>query len=61
MRLGMIDTSRRDEVVKLREAGLTYAEIGRRWGITHKRARQLAKEKPTRKPDLYSRVMLTTQ
>lgn len=55
--------SRRNEVVKLRNAGLSYAEIGRRLGISHERARQIFKgrnpAKP-RKPTLDSRVMLTT-
>ncbi len=54
-------TSRRDEVVKLRESGLTYAEIGRRLGISRERVRQIIKVKPPReKPDLDSKVMLTT-
>ena len=57
--------ARRDEVVKLREAGLSYAEIGRRLGITRERVRQLAQPKPTpkptpKKPDLDSKVMLRT-
>ncbi|MBA7466759.1 hypothetical protein ES707_01949 [subsurface metagenome] len=52
--------ARRDEVVKLREAGLTYAEIGRRFGISKERVRQILKGKPTQKPDLNSKVMLTT-
>jgi len=51
--------SRRDEVVKLRQADLTYAEIGRRLGISREGVRQLAKPKPTpKKPDLDSKVML---
>ncbi|MBA7635469.1 hypothetical protein ES703_43073 [subsurface metagenome] len=53
-------TSRRDEVVKLREASLTYAEIGRRLGISKERVRQIVKPKPRpQKPDLQSKVMLT--
>jgi excisionase family DNA binding protein len=56
-------SSRRNEVVKLRNAGLSYAEIGRRLGISHERSRQIFKgrnpAKP-RKPSLDSRVMLTT-
>ncbi len=39
-------TSNRDEVVKLRETGLNYAEIGRRVGITRERVRQILNEKP---------------
>lgn len=52
----------RDEVVKLREPGLSYAEIGRRLGITKERVRQILKGNPGRqkKPDLQSRLMLTT-
>jgi len=57
----VVTTSRRAEVVKLRETGLTYAEIGRRLGITRERARQIFKGKPgLQKPDLDSKVMLTT-
>jgi len=41
-------TSRRDEVVRLKKAGLNYAEIGRRLGISRERARQL--DKPERPP-----------
>ena len=52
-------TSRRDEVVKLRETGLTYAEIGSRLGISKERVRQILKGKPTlQKPNLDSKVML---
>ena len=52
----------RDEIVKqLRETGLTYAEIGRRLGISRERVRQIDKGKPNRrKPALDSKVMLTT-
>ena len=54
-------TSRRHEVVKLKETGLAYAEIGRRLGITRERVRQILKGIPApQKPDLHSRVMLTT-
>ncbi|GAH85612.1 unnamed protein product, partial [marine sediment metagenome] len=54
-------SSRRDEVVKLRETGLTYAEIGGRFGISKERVRQILKGIPSRqKPDLDSKVMLTT-
>ena len=50
-----------DEVVKLRGTGLTYAEIGRRFGISRERVRQILKGKPTtQKPDLKSKIMLTT-
>jgi len=47
-----------ERVINLRKAGLTYAEIGRRLGITKERARQIAegvaapKKKPPRnEPD----------
>lgn len=48
--------SRRDEVVKLWEAGLSYAEIGRRTGISRERVRQIVsgnmrKTKAKKKPD----------
>ncbi len=53
--------TRRDEIVKLREAGLTYAAIGSRFGISKERVRQILKGNPGRqKPDLQSKVMLTT-
>lgn len=46
-------SERRDEAVKLRETGLTYAEIGRKFGICRERVRQILKGKPTpQKPDL---------
>jgi len=54
--------SRRDEVVKLKNAGLSYDEIGRRLGMSRERARQILvgnRNRP-KKPDLNSRVMLTT-
>jgi len=37
--------SRRDEMVKLKEAGLSYAEIGRRLGISRERVRQIVSNK----------------
>lgn len=58
----MVTTSRRAEVVRLRETGLTYAEIGRRVGISKERVRQILKPKPRpQRPDLNSKVMLTTR
>ena len=49
----------RHEAVKLKEAGLSYRKIGRRWGISGERVRQIIKGKPTRdKPSLDSKVML---
>jgi excisionase family DNA binding protein len=38
--------SRRDELVVLKEAGLSYAEIGRRLGISRERVRQIVTNKP---------------
>lgn len=57
-----LTTSRRDEVVEMKEAGITNnAEIGRRLGISRERVRQIVKGEPGRqKPDLQSKVMLTT-
>jgi len=51
----MSNISRRDSVTKLVEAGLSYAEIGRRLGITRERVRQIVKPKPEKQ----SGVMLT--
>lgn len=59
---GMAAGSRRDEVVKLKNAGLSYNEIGRRLGMSGERARQIlmgSRSRP-KKPDLNSRAMLTT-
>ena len=53
-----MNTSRHEQVTSLRKAGLTYAEIGRRLGITRERARQIAegvsaskKKTPHNEPD----------
>jgi excisionase family DNA binding protein len=59
---GMVAASRRDEIVKLREVGLSYAEIGRSLGMSGERARQILignRSRP-KKPNLNSRAMLTT-
>ena len=59
--LAMQTTSRRDEIANLREAGLSYAKIGRRLDISGERVRQIVKgNPPLKKPDLQSKVMLTT-
>ena len=56
----MFNISRHDEVAKLIETGLSYAEIARRLGISRERVRQIAKQKPKpKKPDLSSDTMLT--
>jgi excisionase family DNA binding protein len=61
--LERLNTSRRAQVTSLRKAGLTYAEIGRKLGLTRERVRQIdkgettAKKKPERdNPD----ALLTT-
>jgi len=40
--------ARRDEIVKLRKAGQTYPQIGKRFGISKQRVMQILKEKPAR-------------
>ena len=54
--------SRRDEVIKLRKAGVSYAEIGRRLGVSRERVGQIVKGNPAkpRKPALDFEVMLGT-
>jgi excisionase family DNA binding protein len=56
-------TSRRDEIIRLRKEDLTYAEIGRRFGITKERVRQILTPKLRKpaleKPTLRLKVMLT--
>lgn len=48
----------------MRETGLTYAEIGRRLGITRERVRQIfmrvSRVSTKKKPSLDSKAMLTT-
>lgn len=53
--------TRYNDVVKLRETSLSYAEIGRRLGISRERARQIATGKPKRvpQPKIMLKVMLT--
>lgn len=51
---------RHDEAIKLRETGLTYAEIGRRLGISRERVRQIVKGTP-HKRDIGPKVMLMTR
>ena len=53
-------SSRREQVMSWRKAGLTYAEIGRRLGVTKERVRQIDKGIASpRKPRLEFDVMLT--
>lgn len=42
--------ARHHDIVKLRETGLSYAEIGRRLGISRQRVWLIAKGKPKRIP-----------
>jgi len=52
--------SRRDEMVKLRKAGQTYEKIGRRFGISKQRVRQILQEnRVPQKPAIVA--MLTTR
>lgn len=50
---------RRAEIIRLKETGLTYIQIGRIFGISKERARQIIKGNPCIKPRS-SQVMLTT-
>jgi len=43
------NNSRYEQVTSLRKAGLTYAEIGRKLGLTRERVRQIAKAEPKAK------------
>ena len=36
--------ARRQQIASMKKAGLTYAEIGRRWGLSRERIRQIDKE-----------------
>ena len=47
--LERVNSSRNEQIISLRESGLTYAEIGRRLGLTRERVRQIAKGKSTTK------------
>ena len=44
-----VANSRRDEIIELRKSGQTYAEIGRRFGLSRERVRQIFKGKPAPK------------
>lgn len=57
---GRRNDEQRREVHRLRRMGLTYAEIGRRCGVSRERVRQLATVNPPRqKLELMSRPTLT--
>lgn len=59
--LEKLKDSRRQQVTSFRKAGLTYAEIGRRLGITRERVRRIDKEiRASKKPKMESALMLTT-
>jgi len=58
---GKSGMTQRDEAVKLRESGLTYAEVGRKLGISKQRAWGIIKEKPEQKPAPDSNGMLTAR
>jgi excisionase family DNA binding protein len=47
--LEKLGSSRRAQVTSLRKDGLTYAEIGRKLGLTRERVRQIAKAETTAK------------
>jgi len=49
---------RHDEAIKLKEAGFTYAEIGRKWGVSKQRAKQIMDDNPS-KPGPESSPLLT--
>lgn len=51
---------RREQVIKLRKAGLSYAAIGRRFGLSRERVRQIEKQiSALKKSGLEFDVMLT--
>ena len=49
MEVETLRSSRREQVINLRKAGLTYAEIGHRLGLTRERIRQIVKGVATAK------------
>ena len=56
------NVERHNEVINLRETGLSYAEIGRRLDISRERVRQIVKGKPERvlQPEVMPKGILTT-
>jgi excisionase family DNA binding protein len=54
------NNSRHEQVISLRAAGLTYAEIGRRFGITKQRVSKILKPKPRQKPKRSMPVAMLT-
>lgn len=60
--LERLNSSRRKQVISLRKTGLTYAEIGRRLGLTRERVRQITKGNTTtkKKPARKNRDALLT-
>ncbi len=54
-----VTNSRRDEILEFRKAGLSYAKIGHRLGVSRERVRQIFKGKPApKKSDLRSKAVL---
>lgn len=51
--------NRRDEILRLREGGMTLDAIGKRFGITKERVRQIIKKTPPPVPKRDLKVMLT--
>ena len=60
--LEKVNNSRREQVIGLRKAGLTYAEIGRRLGLTKERVRQTITGVSTAKKQVRNKpsALLTT-
>ena len=55
----VLHTTRYDEVIRLRQTGLSYAKIGSRLDISKARVGQILKGKPrVQKPGLHSKTML---
>jgi excisionase family DNA binding protein len=52
--LEKVNGSRDEQIIRLRNSGFTYAEIGRRFSLTRERVRQIikGKSKTKKKPDL---------
>lgn len=53
--------SKRDEILKLRDSGMTLEAIGERFGISKERVRQIIKESPSPVPRRDFETMLTVR